>query len=146
MDLGKLEIKAHEGEWLPIKAPDGTLLLEFLMVGKDSDECKAATRAAALKVRKKKDSYSPDDAEHDNMRAVMACIKDWRDPDTAEKNPETGKIDPETARHELTINGEKLLCTEVNKKRVLTDYPFIYRQADSHIVDDANFFKVSETA
>lgn len=132
MDLKQIKVSTHEGEWLPIDMPDGSHTgIDFYMVGKDSIECKGATRLASLKIRKRKGDFDPEAAETDNMNAVIACIKDWRD------NERPGE-------KTLQIGDEKLPCTYENKKRVLTEFPFMYRQADGYIVDDSNFFKVLE--
>lgn len=143
MDLLKINVSAHDGAWFAIKTPDGTATVaEFLIVGKDSDECKEAAKIAANNIRKAKGEVNFEQTEEDNKRAVIACIKDWRDPATATKD-KNGKVDPESAKHELTLGEEKLPCSPVTKRRIIDMFPFIYRQVDNIIVDDANFFKVS---
>ena len=130
MDLKQIKVSAYDGEWLPVTMPDGSATgIEFYMVGKDSDECRVATRLASLKIRKRKGDFNPEEAEADNMNAVIACIKDWRDRERQ-------------ADYSVQIGEEFLKCTYENKKRVLKEFPFMYRQADGYIVDDSNFFKV----
>jgi hypothetical protein len=128
MDLSNLSISAHDGEWLPINAPDGTHILDMLIVGRDSTECKEASRIASANVRKMKGEIKPEKLEDDNKKTVIACIKDWRD--------------PETLVNEITFKGEKLKCNYTTKRQIIDEFPFIYRQVDAYIVDDANFFKV----
>ena len=131
MDLGKISVLTHDGTWLPITAPDGTNIgIEFYMVGRDSAECREATRHAAMNMRKKRGDISLDESELSNKKAVIACIKDWRD---------TSRID-----NRLQLGEEELVCTFENKMLVLEKFPFMLRQADTYITDDANFFKVSE--
>lgn len=137
MDLGKITVLSQDGAWLPINSPDGTLILEFFMVGRDSNECSLSVKQSQKKLREKNGQIDDDD----NKRTVIACIKDWRDPDTAEIDPKTKKKDPATAKHLVKIGKEELVCNFANKKRVLDEFGFIYRQADGHIIDDSNFFK-----
>lgn len=141
MDLSKISVLTNDGVWLPITLPDGTVVAEFLMFGRDSDECAAAVRQNVKKSRDRKGKQDLIAEEEESKRTVNMCIKDWRDPDTALPDPKNPKKkDMSTALHELTIGKEKLQCNFLNKKRILDEYGFMYRQADAYIVDDANFF------
>jgi hypothetical protein len=144
MDLSKIVVLAQEGNWLPINTPDGQLIAEFLVVGRDSDECTLSVKQNLKKVRDRKGQLDIAASEEENKKTVIACIKDWRDPDSAPIDPKTKKPDIKKAKHTLTFGAEELVCDFLNKKRVLDEFGFIYRQVDQYIVDDSNFFKTAD--
>jgi hypothetical protein len=127
MDLSQIKVSS-DGEWLPIYMPDSaTIIAKFLMVGRDSNECREASRVATANVRKAKGNLKPEQIEVDNKLVVAACIKDWRG---------ANEGDP------IVYASEELACTKENKLMLFDKLPFVYRQADSYIVEDENFFKV----
>jgi hypothetical protein len=128
MDLAQIKVTANEGEWLPIYMPDDvTVILHFLMVGRDSNECKEAGKIATANIRKSKGNMKPEQIEADNKLVVAACIKSWRG--AKEGDP-------------VIYDNENLDCTKENKLMLFDKLPFVYRQADSYIIEDENFFKV----
>lgn len=128
MDISKIQITTNEGEWLPIYMPDNvTVIAHFLMVGRDSADCKDASKVATANMRKAKGNVKPEQIENDNKAIVAACIKDWRGANEGEP---------------IVFNGEELACTKENKLMVFERLPFVYRQADNYIIEDENFFKV----
>lgn len=141
MDLSKVVSKVSEGTWCDIYMPDGqTLLFQLKVLSRDSDECKIAIAKKREKSRYKKGKQNDKAEEDDNMDIVIACISEWRDPDKAVIDPKTKKPDLDNLKQVIYDGGKELVCNYVNKKRILTDYGFILRQADNYIVDDNSFF------
>lgn len=129
-DLSFIQNNAGKGVWLPIFLPGTSkVCMEFLMVGRDSDECKTAGNETATKMQQSSIPRTAEQIEEDNKMIVSACVIGWRDPDDKQKE-------------KLFLNGEELACTTENKLLVFKMFPFSYRQADGHIVNDGNFFKM----
>lgn len=128
MDLSSIVNTSKTGTWLPIYIPGtSTVCMEFRMVGRDSDECKRAMNDVAMQTNTS-GVINPSRLESDNKAVVAACINGWRDPDA----PEAEK---------LFMDGVELACIYENKMMILDKFPFAYRQADQHIINDSNFFK-----
>lgn len=133
MDLNTIAVNT-EGSWMDILMPDGTETgIQFLVVGKDSDECKDGVQAQINNSRKLK-KVSIDHSRKSNNEIVSSVVKAWRD-----------KHDKELMEKQLiSFGGEKLKCTKENKLRVFAEFPFIPRQVDEYSADDENFFTVSK--
>ena len=125
--------------------PDGqTLLFQFKMLSRDSDECKIALAKNREKSRNKKGKVNSKAEEDENKDVVIACISAWRDPDKAVIDPKTKNPDLDNLKEVIYEGGKELICNYLNKKRILTDYGFVLRQADNYIVDDNSFFSTAE--
>ena len=146
MDLKNVVVLAQEGTWLDITAPDGTVLFQFKMVNRDSDECSLSVAKNVEKNRSRKGKVNVKASEEENKNTVIACIKSWRDPDQAGIDPITKLPDLDNLQEVIYLDGKELVCNYVNKKMILDTYGFIYRQADAYIVDDTSFFKIQEPA
>lgn len=146
MDLKNVVVLAQEGTWLDITAPDGTVLFQFKMVNRDSDECSLSVAKNVEKNRSRKGKVNVKASEEENKNTVIACIKSWRDPDKAGIDPITKLPDLDNLQEVIYLDGKELVCNYVNKKMILDTYGFIYRQADAYIVDDTSFFKIQEPA
>ena len=145
MDLSKVVSKVSEGTWCDIYMPDGqTLLFQFKMLSRDSDECKIALAKNREKARNRRGKVNTKAEEDENKDVVISCISAWRDPDKAVIDPKTKNPDLDNLKEVIYDGGKELVCNYLNKKRILTDYGFVLRQADSYIVDDNSFFSTAE--
>ena len=145
MDLSKVVSKVSEGTWCDIYMPDGqTLLFQFKMLSRDSDECKITLAKNREKSRNKKGKVNSKVEEDENKDVIIDCISAWRDPDKAVIDPKTKNLDLDNLKEVIYDGGKELVCNYLNKKRILTDYGFVLRQADNYIVDDNSFFLTVE--
>lgn len=145
MDLKKIVVLTNEGVWLPIFSADNTtVLFEVKMTGRDGDDCTLAVSKNVEKSRNRKGKANLKQSDEDNKATVIACIKSWRDPDMAVIDEKTGKPDLDNLKEVIYRDGKELVCNFLNKKALLDEYGFIYRQADAYIMEDSSFFKIAE--
>jgi hypothetical protein len=117
--------------WVDILMPDGSKTgIQFLLVGKDHPACKSILHKQIQRARKEKAATIEfeEKAKHELFASV---IKSWRDLDG--ENPE---------KEVVYLNDEELQPTIENKVKVLSMFPFMGRQVDEYVSEDANFFKV----
>lgn len=125
MDLKAINDNTNTGEWLIIYLPDGSKTdIKILIVGKGSYEYSSVIRK--LQQKAITDNIDIDSKEWEKEfyeECIGACIKDWEN---------------------VLEDGKALKCTDKNKRKLISEYPFIRNQIDKAIHNSDFFIKVSQ--